>query len=223
MLMLKDTVRKLSPFQDSVLITGETGTGKELIAQALHGERTGKFVALNCGAMPENLLESELFGHVKGAFTGAVSEAIGLMETAENGTLFLDEISTMPPYLQAKLLRVLQEKSIRRVGGKVDVKINCRVVSATNVTLKECKDFRQDLYYRLSTFELQTTPLRHRKNDIPLLVKHLAERQHDLAEYDKLCQTFTESNDHFMILPGNVRELQQIVRRFEVLGELPTL
>ena len=217
MLKLKDYVLKLIPHNDPVLIRGETGTGKELIARALHGKKPiNRFVALNCAGMPEQLIESELFGHVKGAFTGADKDKIGLMQKAIGGTLFLDEVGELNMQMQAKLLRVLQEKTIRRVGGSDEIGIKeTRIVSATHCELTEDK-FRQDLFYRLSTFELVTIPLSDRLEDVPLIIKAL-DTENRIVDINQFCIGID------LKLKGNVRKLQQLIRRYYVLGEMPII
>ncbi len=208
MLKLKDKVQLLQCEPDPVLITGPTGTGKEIIARALHGSRTGKFVAVNCTALPSELLESEVFGHVKGAFTGALDDRVGKFRAAFAGTLFLDEIGDMPIDMQAKLLRVLQEKRVTPLGTDKEVEINCRVVCATNRGVEELLNkvhFREDLYYRLAVFTLQTLGLRDRIDDIQHLIDHFGG--------DKM------SVDTVWDCKGNVRSLQAQVRRWQVLGE----
>lgn len=215
MLELKDETRKLATEDDEVLITGETGTGKELLARALHGERTGKFVAINCAGLPKELIESELFGHEKGAFTGAINSKTGLMSVAKDGTLFLDEIGEMPVDVQGKLLRALQEKIIRKVGSNTSETINCRVVSATNRNLSEMcdtKHFRVDLYARLGVFELHTTPLRNRLCDVLPILQSL-DGGKELSEKFNGWNTLT--------YPFNIRSLQAMCRRYKVLGKLP--
>lgn len=215
MIKLKGTIRKLSKVNDPVLIHGETGTGKELLAKALHGDRKGKFVALNCAGMPDYLIESELFGHVRGAFTDAKEPKIGLMKSASEGTLFLDEIGELKITLQAKMLRAIQEKRIRRVGSNDDEAINCRFVAATHHDLQKLvksEKFREDLYYRLAIFKVSTKPLRERVNDIPLIVDTLC------AEEKKKLPT---KGLERLYWSGNIRELQAMVRRFVVLDELP--
>ena len=204
----------------TVLIAGETGTGKELAARAIHHSsprRANRFVAINCSAIPETLLEAELFGHVRGAFTGAVVTRQGRLEQAQKGTLFLDEVGTMSPALQAKLLRVLQEREFERVGDSHTIKIDVRVVAATHSDLARMVadgSFRQDLFYRLNVIPVQLPPLRERRDDIPLLVQHFLQ---------KLCvdikrPTVTVSQDALRRLmayswPGNVRQLENIVER----------
>src|SRR4051794_661856 len=177
-----DQIATVAPTDSTVLIEGETGTGKELIAQAVHNNsrrRNGAFVKLNCAAIPLGLLESELFGHEKGAFTGAVAQRLGRFEAADGGTLFLDEIGDIPLELQAKLLRVLQEQEFERLGSTYTRHVNVRVVAATNQDLAALvaeKLFRMDLYYRLNVFPIDLPPLRHRPEDIPMLVAHFARR-----------------------------------------------
>lgn len=213
MLALKNKVRLLAEIDDPVLIQGESGTGKELIAHALHGSREGKFVAINCPALSTDLMESELFGHVKGAFTGAVIDRAGKFQHAWNGTLFIDEIGDMPLTMQAAILRALQEKVITRVGANEEIEIKCRIVCATNKDLGEMINngqFRLDLLHRLNTFVLNTLPLRERPTDIPYLVEHFSH-----GENKPLVVSFDWEN-----LEGNVRELQSIIRRWQVLGEV---
>lgn len=221
---MKAEVVSLADLDESVIIFGESGTGKETIARALHGDRAGQFVAINCAAMPEALLESELFGHVAGAFTDAKLTKSGLLETARGGTIFLDEIGEMPMKLQAKMLRALQEKKIRKVGGTTDVDISCRVVSATNrplhlfesgnmtdaeqsVHVEMLKsNFRLDLYWRLATYKIHITPLRERRDDIRELLD---------AKYDKDHLLTEEERDELVAKPlyGNCRELEALVKR----------
>lgn len=210
----KKQARKLAKVNDPVLIQGPSGTGKELLARALHGNKEGNFVAINCAGLPEHLIESELFGHVKGAFTGATEkDKQGLFQEAANGTLFLDEMGELPLMLQAKLLRVLQEYKVRKVGSNKEETITCRIVAATHHNLEELvglHKFRLDLYYRLSTFILQTYPLSDRLDDIPLIANSInPEFPVDSVDWNKVQ------------LQGNVRSLQQVVRRWEVLGEAP--
>src|SRR5216117_2907049 len=182
MLDIFDTIRKAAESDSTVLVTGESGTGKEIVARAIHEEsprRNGPFVSINCGAVPETLMESELFGHVKGAFTGAVADTIGLFSAAAGGTLFLDEVTEVPPSLQVKLLRAIQEREIRRVGDTRDVKIDVRVIGASNRDLETAvRDniLREDLFYRLNVIPIQLPPLRERRDDIPHLVRYLTHR-----------------------------------------------
>lgn len=199
-----------------VLVSGETGTGKELISKLIHlaGTRDNEpFVDINCAAIPENLFESELFGHVKGSFTGAVNSRRGAFEMANNGTLFMDEIGEMPVNLQPKLLRSIQEQKIRKVGSETDLKVDVRLISATNRDLKqmvESGEFREDLYYRIKVLEIKIPPLRHRKVDIPILLNHF------LEQYSKKRLSFSADAINTLIkypFPGNVRELEHIVQR----------
>jgi two-component system response regulator AtoC len=219
-------MKRIIKTDSTVLILGESGTGKELVAKAIHfnGSRKDKpFVAVNCSAIPENLLESELFGHVKGAFTGAVKEKIGKFEAANFGTIFLDEIGTLPMHLQTKLLRVLQEQELERVGSNRQIKLDVRVVSATNVNLEEevqRGNFREDLFYRLNVIPVLIPPLRERIEDILPLTKYFLEKncramQRPLMHLDK------EALEALEAYPwnGNVRELENIVERVVALTE----
>jgi DNA-binding NtrC family response regulator len=214
----------------TVLITGESGTGKELIARAIHrqGARREKpFVAVNPAALSETLLESELFGHEKGAFTGAYQRKLGKLEMAQGGTLFLDEIGTLKPELQGKLLRVLQEREIERVGGTRIIRIDVRVIAATNVDLKQAvanQTFREDLYYRLNVVPISVPPLRDRRDDIPLLVEHFIRRYN--AEMNKRSERLSPEAMavlHDYPWPGNVRELQNIMERLVGLVDTPII
>jgi len=212
-------MRHAASSESNVLITGESGTGKELVARAVHSNsvRTRKkFVTVNCGAIPEGLMESELFGHVKGAFTGAVSDKRGLVEEADKGTLFLDEIGELPQVLQVKLLRVLQDGDFSRVGDPLPRNVNVRVIAATNRDLKKAiaeKNFREDLYYRLNVIPVELPPLRKRKEDIPMLVNFFLEK-HKVKALEKNIKGIAKEamqallNYHF---PGNVRELENAV------------
>ena len=212
-------MRHAASSESNVLITGESGTGKELVARAVHSNSVRarkKFVTVNCGAIPEGLMESELFGHVKGAFTGAVSDKRGLVEEADRGTLFLDEIGELPQVLQVKLLRVLQDGDFSRVGDPVPRNVNVRVIAATNKDLKKAiaeKNFREDLYYRLNVIPIELPPLRMRKEDIPMLVSFFLEK-HKVKAAEKNIQGISKEamqallNYHF---PGNVRELENAV------------
>lgn len=211
-LEVKSHVRALSVHDDAVLIQGETGTGKELIAKALHGGRKGKFVAINCAGIPRELVESELFGHAAGAFTGAKGQVDGLITVANEGTLFLDEIGDMPLDIQAKLLRVMQERKLRKVGGKEEETITTRFVAATHVDLEkavELERFRKDLYARLSTFVLKLKPLRERLADIPLIIATLDD--------SKALQNIDWST---VDLSHNIRTVQAIVRRYQVFNKV---
>jgi two-component system response regulator HydG len=223
-----DLVSRISGATSNVLITGESGTGKEMIAKAIHesGPRANKpFVAINCTAIPENLLESELFGHAKGSFTGAIQRKRGLFEEANGGTIFLDEIGDMNVLLQSKLLRVIQERKIRAVGENTAIDVNVRVIAATHKDLKAAmKDgrFRDDLYYRLSVIPIQIPPLRHRKEDIPLLAEHFL-RKYSAAGNSRV-RGFTRraiSKLMGMKWEGNVRELENVVERAVVLCSEP--
>jgi two-component system response regulator PilR (NtrC family) len=224
---LLDLVRRVASARTSVLITGESGTGKELVARALHDESDRKdkpFVVVNCGAIPENLLESELFGHEKGAFTGAAQKKKGLFEVAEDGTIFLDEIGEMPLALQVKLLRVLQERLIRPIGGSKEVAVDARVVTATNRDLErevEAGRFRQDLFYRLNVIRIEVPPLRERPEDILLLAEHFLVK-HASMHAKKL--SFSPEALRWLVsqtYPGNVRELENVVERAAVLCRGP--
>jgi two-component system nitrogen regulation response regulator GlnG len=216
---------KIAPSDVTVLIYGESGTGKELIARAIHfnSSRLGKpFIALNCAAIPRELLESELFGHEKGAFTGATERKIGKFEQAKDGTLFLDEIGDMPLELQAKMLRVLQEKEITRTGGSTTIQVNTRIVAATNQELKEKvqkKEFREDLYYRLNVVPLDLPPLRDRREDIPALTDYFLTRAGD--EYGTAASGVTKEAMELLCnyeWPGNIRELENIIQRAALLS-----
>ncbi len=218
-------ISRVGPRRSTVLITGESGTGKELIAKAIHNcsERSGgQFVAVNCGTIPFDLLESELFGHVKGAFTGANASKQGLFEIADGGTLFLDEIGTLPLETQAKLLRVLQEREFRRVGGLDNVKVDVRILAASNTDLKEAVEkgeFREDLYYRLNVINVRIPPLRERKDDIPLLAEHFMQQ---FCEENRTGSLTLEQGALRVLMeydwPGNVRELENVIERAVVLA-----
>ena len=219
-----DLIRRVADSQTNILITGESGTGKELVAKALHFNSQRKsepFVPVNCAAIPEHLLESELFGHVKGAFTDAKVDKRGLFEEAQGGTIFLDEVSEMPMMLQAKLLRAVQEREIRRVGATRSNPIDVRIIAATNVNLVEevkAKNFREDLYYRLNVIEIRLPPLRDRKEDIPILVKGLLAKS--LAAQQKNIHEVIEVALARIIdyqWPGNVRELENVIERAATL------
>ncbi|MCH7598335.1 MAG: sigma-54-dependent Fis family transcriptional regulator [Myxococcales bacterium] len=225
-----DFIEQVANTRINVLVSGASGTGKELVARAIHDQSDrcdGPFVAINCGAIPENLLESELFGHVKGAFTGAVSNKEGLFETANSGSLFLDEIGELSPQLQVKLLRVIQEKSIRRVGGTSDRNINVRVISATNRRLDEevsAGRFREDLYYRLNVMEIPLPGLVERPEDIPLLVDHFIKKfSEELGrEILSIDSDALDKLKHYEY-PGNVRELENIIERAVALSRSSTI
>ena len=206
----------------TILITGETGTGKELVARAIHhnsARRNHRFVALNCGAIPETLLEAELFGHVRGAFTGAVATRKGRLEQAHRGTLFLDEIGTMSASLQAKLLRALQEREVERLGDSQPIRVDVRVIAATNSDLEQMIDdgaFRKDLYYRLNVIPIHLPPLSDRRDDIPLLVKSFLQKlsqQHEPARTDVVFSQEAMRRLMAHAWPGNIRQLENIVER----------
>ena len=225
MLALKALISQVAPEKATVLITGETGTGKELVAKAIHQASPRKdalFVAVNCAAIPSEMLESELFGHEKGAFTGAVKERIGKFELADGGTLFLDEITEMPIHLQAKLLRALQEGVIEKLGGNRQVRLDIRVIAATNrnplQAVKEGK-LREDLYYRLNVFQLNVAPLRERRMDIGLLARYFLTKNHVFLGKDKV-QISDEALQKLQTYawPGNVRELENVLERAAILA-----
>ena len=220
-----EIIRKVATTATNILITGESGTGKELVARSIHQQgsrRNAPFVAVNCAAIPSELMESEMFGHEKGAFTGAHTRTIGKFEHANAGTLFLDEISALRPDLQAKLLRVLQEKEIERIGSNRPIKIDIRVIAATNTHLEDAVvqgTFRQDLYFRLNVVPLTIPPLRDRKEDIPLLATHFLNK-FNLA-FNKKVPGFTQKALDALVKyhwPGNIRELENLVERIIVLS-----
>lgn len=215
-----DLIRKTSATRTNVLIYGESGTGKELVAKAIHFNSPRKdkpFVTVNCGAIPENLIESELFGHVKGAFTGAVSNKQGLFEAAHKGTIFLDEIGELPLQMQVKLLRVIQERNFLRIGGTENIEVDVRIIAATNRDLAEevrKQAFREDLYYRLNVIQVKLPPMRHRKEDIPLLAEHFLrkyakETKKDIRRISPKAMELLINYDFY----GNVRELENIIER----------
>ncbi|MDO9321038.1 MAG: sigma-54 dependent transcriptional regulator [Pseudomonas sp.] len=223
---LRKLVSKLAPTDSPVLIRGESGTGKELVARTLHNQSrraSGPFVAINCGAIPEHLIQSELFGHEKGAFTGAHQRKIGRIEAADGGTLFLDEVGDLPLELQASLLRFLQEKQIERVGGNAPLPVNVRVLAATHKDLEgaiEAGTFREDLYYRLNVLQVHTAPLRERLVDLPLLANYFVKFYS--SETGRRPRRFSEAALQALVehrWPGNVRELTNRVRRGLVLAE----
>jgi len=231
---LRQLIRKVARTQATVLIQGESGTGKELVARALYRQSprsTAPFIKLNCAAIPENLIESEFFGHEKGAFTGAINKREGRFELAHSGTILLDEISEISPTVQAKLLRVLQEREFERVGGNRTIKVDVRVIATTNRRLEESvdrKEFRQDLYFRLNVVPITIVPLRERKEDIPILAEQFRQRfarKHgiDVHAISEKCMGLLM--DHSW--PGNVRELQNVLERAVILcnegGELDTV
>ncbi len=224
--IVKETIEKIAPYDINVLITGESGTGKEVVAKTIHelSKRKDKpFVAINCASLPADLLESELFGYKKGAFTGATSDKKGLIEEANGGTLFLDEIGEMPMSLQAKLLRFLEERKIRPLGSTKEIEVDVRVISATNRNLEEeieKGNFREDLYYRLSTIIIKIPPLRERKEDIPLLAEHfLKEFQ---KKYNKHFEKISPDFMNFLMsyeFKGNIRELRNLLEKAVILSE----
>lgn len=225
-----DMIKRVSMTPTNVLITGESGTGKEVVAKAIHYNGPLKdrpFVTVNCGAIPENLMESEMFGHKKGSFTGAVADKAGLFEVADTGTLFLDEVGELPMTIQVKLLRAIQERVIRRVGATDDAKVDVRIIAATNRNLEDMVakgTFRQDLYYRLNVINIKTPALRERKDDIPLLANHFLKKYND-----RLSKNIGGiSMDAMEILkkydyPGNVRELENLIERTVALESGATI
>ncbi|MES9987856.1 MAG: sigma-54 dependent transcriptional regulator [Candidatus Thiodiazotropha endolucinida] len=223
---LKNTINQLADTAADILLMGETGTGKELVARSLHEHsqrRDKNFVAVNCGAIPENLIESELFGHEKGAFTGAETLRIGKFEYANHGSVFLDEVESMPLPAQVRLLRVLQERSLERIGSNESIELDIRIVAATKVDLKaaaERGEFREDLYYRLNVVTLELPPLRERREDIPLLFQHFLLVA--AARYGKVAPAMPDNISQKLMSfnwPGNVRELRNAAERFVLLGD----
>ncbi len=220
MLKVFDLIRSLAETDSGVMITGETGTGKELVARAIHNlsrRKARQFIAINCGAFPDTLLESELFGYEKGAFTGAVQSRAGKIELADGGTLFLDEIETMAPPMQVKLLRVLQEREVERLGGNKRVKVDMRVIAATNVDLSLCLargTLREDFYYRINVIPVQLPPLRERLEDLPLLINYFLGK-HPIAKERNIRQVAPKVLDQMLAYhwPGNIRELENILER----------
>ncbi|HEV8641709.1 MAG TPA: sigma-54 dependent transcriptional regulator, partial [Methylomirabilota bacterium] len=225
MLELFETIRKIADSTSTVMVTGESGTGKELAAVAIHHEsprRNAPFISVNCGAIPEGLMESELFGHLKGAFTGAVASTPGLFTAAEGGTLFLDEITEVPHSVQVKLLRAIQEREVRRVGDTHDLKIDVRLIAASNRDLTRAMAdglLREDLFYRLNVIPVHLPPLRERREDIPLLVAHFIEKISKAV--GKSAQGVTPETLAILegyLWPGNIRELENVIERAIVLG-----
>lgn len=220
MIKIFATIKKVSATLANILILGESGTGKELVASAIHenSSRLKKpFVAINSGGIPENLLESELFGYMKGSFTGAYADKAGFFEMARGGTIFLDEIGELSPSLQVKLLRVVQERTFRRIGGSEDIKVDVRIISATNQNLKEKVrkgEFREDLYYRLNVIPIHLPPLRERKEDIPLLINHFISKYAQMfgKEIRDISSYAMELLTNYAF-PGNIRELENIIER----------
>lgn len=219
-----DLIERVAANRVNVMVTGESGTGKELVARAIHftsDRRDQPFLPVNCGAIPENLLESELFGHEKGAFTGAVQQKPGLFEVAGSGTLFLDEIGELPAMMQVKLLRALQEREIRRVGGTKNISVDARIIAATNKSLESeisSGRFREDLFYRLNVIRIELPPLRDRREDIPLLIEHLFAKvtgRNKVSICEKALQRLIDYS-----WPGNIRELENCIERCVVLGHV---
>ncbi|MCX5801767.1 MAG: sigma 54-interacting transcriptional regulator [Candidatus Eisenbacteria bacterium] len=219
-------ITKIASTDSSVLIAGESGTGKELVARAIHYESARAslpFLPVNCAAIPETLFESELFGYVRGAFTGATGTKKGLFEQADGGTLFLDEIAEMPPGIQVKLLRALQEKEVRRIGDTAALRIDVRLIAATNRDVRkalQAGQLREDLYYRLNVFQIELPPLRERRDDVPLLARYFLERYSrrlgkKITGFSREAQLFLLRHDY----PGNVRELENAVERAVALAE----
>jgi DNA-binding NtrC family response regulator len=219
-------IKKVAPTPATVLVTGESGVGKEVVARTIHANSLAKdnvFLPVNCSAIPENLLESQLFGHMKGSFTGAVSSQEGLFQRARGGTIFLDEIGEMPLSLQPKLLRVLEEKTVLPVGSTTPVRVNVRIIAASNRDLQaevENARFRDDLYYRLNVFEIHIPPLRKRLEDLPGLVEHLIQR-HNLEMKMNYKGVDSATMRILMSLPwkGNIRELDNVLERAMILGD----
>jgi len=214
------TIKQVSDTPANILVLGESGTGKELVARAIHNNSSRAkmpLIVINCGGIPENLLESELFGYMKGSFTGAYTDRQGLFEMARGGSIFLDEIGDLPPVLQVKLLRVVQEKTFRRIGGVEDIKVDVRIISATNQNLEEKVkkgEFREDLYFRLNVIPIHVPPLRERQEDIPLLTKHFIEKY--AREFGKEIRTISSYAMELLMgynFPGNIRELENIIER----------
>ncbi len=223
---LMKMIDRVAPSQANILVLGESGTGKELIARSIHdrsGRRNKPFIAINCGALRETLLESELFGHEKGSFTGAYNRKIGLAEAANGGTLFLDEIGELDPTIQSKLLRFIQEGEMYRVGGKDPIKVDIRLICATNRELDQevtRGNFREDLFYRINTIVVSAPPLRRRKEDIPSLVNHFLNN----SQHAYLNRGRSVSEDAMKALmkyewPGNIRELQNVCERLQILSD----
>ncbi|MBY0316137.1 MAG: sigma-54 dependent transcriptional regulator [Bdellovibrionales bacterium] len=215
-----DMVKRVSETPTNILVTGESGTGKEMVAKAIHYNGMFKdkpFISVNCGAIPESLMESEMFGHKKGSFTGAIADKAGLFEAADSGTLFLDEVGELPLTIQVKMLRAIQERVIRRVGSTEDTHVNVRIIAATNRDLEQMvKDgtFRQDLYYRLNVIQIRSPGLRERRDDIPLLAKHFLKKYNErlnkkISGISQEALNILKSYDY----PGNVRELENIIER----------
>jgi transcriptional regulator with PAS, ATPase and Fis domain len=220
-----DLISQVAPRRSTVLVQGESGTGKELVAKAIHaasGRADAPFVAINCGNIPSDLLESELFGHTRGAYTGATSAKKGLFEAADGGTLFLDEVPTISMEMQGKLLRVIQEREFRRLGSLENIKVDVRIIAAANIDLQSAVKqgtFRDDLYYRLNVIVIKIPPLRDRTEDIPLLTDHFIKKYADENQRDNL--SFESSAMKVLMdyaWPGNVRELENVIERAVVLS-----
>jgi two-component system response regulator PilR (NtrC family) len=230
MQQLLNMIRRVAPADSTILITGESGTGKELVAQAIHLQSKrakGPFVSINCGALPESLLESELFGHMKGSFTGAIKNKEGLFKVADGGTLFLDEIGETSPTIQVKLLRALQEKEIHPIGATSPIPVDVRLLAATNADLEERiqqGEFRDDLYYRLSVIPIHLAALRERRDDIPLLANHFLKKicKQNSIDTKNFAQEAIEKLIHYD-WPGNVRELENAIERAVILEESDTI
>ena len=225
MLKVYSLIKKVADTKANILILGESGTGKELVARAIHENSSRKnkpFLVINCGGIPEHLLESELFGYMKGAFTSAYSDKAGLFEVAEGGTIFLDEIGELPTILQVKLLRVIQEKAFRRVGGSEDIRVDVRLIAATNQNLEQKTtdgSFREDLYYRLNVIPIHMPPLREREEDIPILTEHFINKYS--KEFGKDIKKISAYAMELLTkyrFPGNVRELENIIEKSVALG-----
>ena len=230
MLEIYDIVKTVAPTPTTILITGETGTGKELIARAIHensARKGGPFIKINCAAIPENLMESELFGYEKGAFTGAVHKKPGRFEQAHKGTLFLDEIGDLPKDMQAKLLRTIQDREFERVGGVQTIKVDVRLVAATNRDLLQDvqnKRFREDLYYRINVLPILLPSLRERKNDIPLLVNHFIDKfNRKLGRHVRRLEPEVERFFREYDWPGNIREMENLLERLILLANDDTI
>ena len=223
---LRETINKVSATDADILLMGETGTGKELIARSLHKQSlrsAQKFVAINCGAIPENLIESELFGHEKGSFTGADTQRTGKFEYAKGGTIFLDEIESMPLIAQVRLLRILQERSLERLGSNETIQLDVRIIAATKTDLRELSDqgeFREDLYYRLNVVKLDIPPLRERREDIPFLFQHFLLLSS--VRYGREVPEISKNINKILMAfnwPGNIRELRNLAERYILLGD----